>query len=262
MLNLVVMQELIDELDAAMLRIVAVFLSDIKLVMVRANAGIAATIGRIENDGSNFKGASGAPSAVSIVNILNNAGYSEAVDSFIAAYQQLIPIAKDLYLEIDPSFSFSADGLQVLEDLQKYDRVYFDGMAEEAARNIELAIYQFASLQGEIEALTSEVIAALDFSSPIVHGLENYANEAILRWCRTMTAVMLPKPGYWLYFGPRGGRIRPWCAKHVGGVYSDAEVNSWNYRTWQGKAPGDVRVMVGGYNCRHILIPVKKSLVG
>jgi hypothetical protein len=33
--------------------------------------------------------------------------------------------------------------------------------------------------------------------------------------------------------------------------------NIWNSQTWQGKKPGDPFVVRGGYNCRHMFVPVK-----
>lgn len=80
-----------------------------------------------------------------------------------------------------------------------------------------------------------------------------YAQDSIMQFQRTMDRAALPEQGWWYYAGTRMDRTRPWCSKHVGGVYSEDEVSGWNNDNWAGKAPVDVHITCGGYNCRHRL---------
>jgi hypothetical protein len=51
---------------------------------------------------------------------------------------------------------------------------------------------------------------------------------------------------------------RPFCRSHDGDVMTESEIRRiWNNQTWQGKKPGDPFVVRGGYNCRHMFVPVK-----
>jgi len=56
------------------------------------------------------------------------------------------------------------------------------------------------------------------------------------------------------YSGTIKNNTRPFCRRRVNNIYTVAEINSWNNQNWKGKRPGvDVKVALGGYNCRHHL---------
>ena len=60
------------------------------------------------------------------------------------------------------------------------------------------------------------------------------------------------------YVGGVIAESRPFCVKHNGTVMTEKEIRRiWNTQTWQGKKPGDPFVVRGGYNCRHMFVPVK-----
>lgn len=56
-----------------------------------------------------------------------------------------------------------------------------------------------------------------------------------------------------VYSGTVKDNTRPFCERRVNNVYTEEEIISWNSQEWKGKKPGDVRVQLGGYNCRHTL---------
>lgn len=56
-----------------------------------------------------------------------------------------------------------------------------------------------------------------------------------------------------VYSGTVKDNTRPFCERRVNNVYTEEEILSWNSQEWKGKKPGDVRVQLGGYNCRHTL---------
>lgn len=58
---------------------------------------------------------------------------------------------------------------------------------------------------------------------------------------------------YAVYSGTEKDNTRPFCERRVNNVYSEDEILSWNSQDWKGKKPGDVRLVLGGYNCRHTL---------
>ena len=55
-----------------------------------------------------------------------------------------------------------------------------------------------------------------------------------------------------LYAGPEDSRNRPFCAERVNKSFSIAEIDGWDNQ--QG-IPANV--YLGGYGCRHWLVPVK-----
>lgn len=57
-----------------------------------------------------------------------------------------------------------------------------------------------------------------------------------------------------LYAGTLKDNTRAFCKARTQNVYTRAEIDSWNGQTWEGKIPNaDVKVVCGGYNCRHHL---------
>ena len=66
---------------------------------------------------------------------------------------------------------------------------------------------------------------------------------------------------HYKFKGVKDDRNRDWCHKHVNGIYTTEEIESWANETWDGQIPGtdalSIYVNLGGYNCRHILEPIK-----
>lgn len=56
-----------------------------------------------------------------------------------------------------------------------------------------------------------------------------------------------------LYAGTLVTDSRRFCVQRVSRIYTEQEIEEWNDLDWQGKRPGDVRAVLGGYNCRHTL---------
>jgi hypothetical protein len=53
---------------------------------------------------------------------------------------------------------------------------------------------------------------------------------------------------------------RDFCVKHNNKIYTRAEINRiWGSSTWGGRAPGNPFVVRGGYNCRHMFVPVREE---
>lgn len=69
---------------------------------------------------------------------------------------------------------------------------------------------------------------------------------------------------YYYYAGTRMKTSRQFCISRYGKVYTKKEVQSWAELTWQGKVPGTDKSSIfyyrGGYNCRHTLRPISKTL--
>lgn len=58
---------------------------------------------------------------------------------------------------------------------------------------------------------------------------------------------------YAVYAGTEIATTRGFCDDRLNKVYTEDEILKWNSQEWAGKKPGDVRIVCGGYNCRHHL---------
>lgn len=55
-----------------------------------------------------------------------------------------------------------------------------------------------------------------------------------------------------LFAGPIDAKTRPFCLERAGKVFRRAEIQTWD----NGNLPGPSEIVLGGYNCRHQLVPV------
>lgn len=66
-----------------------------------------------------------------------------------------------------------------------------------------------------------------------------------------------------IFDGPKDDRNRGWCHSKVGKKYTAKQISNWVIEEWGGKIPGttasSIYVNLGGYNCRHILKPIKRK---
>jgi hypothetical protein len=64
-----------------------------------------------------------------------------------------------------------------------------------------------------------------------------------------------------VYAGTEVEDTREFCIRRMNRVYTMEYIEGWNDLNWQGKRPGfDVKMALGGYNCRHILNWITKDL--
>lgn len=64
-------------------------------------------------------------------------------------------------------------------------------------------------------------------------------------------------PVRYRYVGGLIPESRDFCRSMDGRVLTEEEIRrTWSNQSWQGKAPGDPFVVRGGYNCRHMFVPV------
>jgi hypothetical protein len=68
---------------------------------------------------------------------------------------------------------------------------------------------------------------------------------------------------YWIYSGTTIKDSRPFCKARVGKAFTTKQVQSWASLTWDGKIPATnkatIKTYLGGYNCRHRLLPISKE---
>jgi len=64
------------------------------------------------------------------------------------------------------------------------------------------------------------------------------------------------KPRF-VYAGPKDEVTRDFCYVRAGKAYTEHQILDWQDLTWDGKIEdgGDIFTDLGGYNCRHYLVP-------
>jgi hypothetical protein len=199
--------------------------------------------------------------ADSLIKHMQDAGYSAVVQNFVSSYHELIPLSKALYEGVGVGkFEWTAGQVSMLHELQKFQVSY---LTEEPFRIpaaiIQQALYESVLAGTPYSQLKAQIAGELELDKKFERHMSTYAHDATMQFSRTMDAVSMKDTGFYYYAGTAIKTSRSFCINNVGGIYDEAEVNSWNAMNWQGKAPGDVKISLGGYNCRHRLIRVSKE---
>ncbi len=97
--------------------------------------------------------------------------------------------------------------------------------------------------------------------------ISQVSSDAIRQYNRQYMQAVTDDLGlkHYLYRGTAIGDTRYFCQTRHGKYYTLAEVKSWgNLGDWSGKIAGtndkNIFVYLGGWNCRHSLIPVSESI--
>lgn len=76
---------------------------------------------------------------------------------------------------------------------------------------------------------------------------------------RSMLILDAKRKGFtsrFTYAGPKDDKTRDFCYVRVGKSYTEKQIDSWNNLEWEGKIDGgDIFSDLGGFNCRHYLVP-------
>ena len=147
-------------------------------------------------------------------------------------------------------------------------RTYLLGSGIEAAyvAPIEQAMQQHIlarSTKAEFRRSLRELLVREGLST---RNLSTYASDALYQFSRSYTLNVSVEAGakYYYYMGTRIKTTRDFCSKRLGRAYLRKEVEAWADLKWQGRIPGttaqSIFWYVGGYNCRHRLLPVSRQM--
>lgn len=120
-----------------------------------------------------------------------------------------------------------------------------------------------ATIKNMTDALRVELLGNADTLPRLNRYVGQVAADALQQFERNyVSAVSFDlKLEYFLFLGTSIDDTRPFCRSRVGKAFTKTEVDSWNRLDWTGKIPGvDVRIGLGGYRCRHRLLPVSKEV--
>jgi hypothetical protein len=95
-----------------------------------------------------------------------------------------------------------------------------------------------------------------------INRIRNIFNFTIRNFDGALTLIRSKLAGInkFKYVGGTISTSRDFCRSHNGKIYTIEEINRiWRRQTWGGKAPGNPFVVRGGYNCRHMFVPVREE---
>lgn len=127
--------------------------------------------------------------------------------------------------------------------------------------DLDRLVGQQATKEQVISSLSTLIQTDEDRNSKLLLHVKRNATDRFAFADRSFTAVQAAEQEWFVY---RGGTVedsRDFCVQRNGQFYHIEEVRNWgNLSKWDGMIPGtnpgNIRIVLGGYNCMHSLMPV------
>ena len=214
--------------------------------------------------------------------VISNSPYQKAVESHLKVIPKLDAINVEYFKSISDAFSPNRNFIkelqgQVIRDVNT--NLLNEGVIAQVRTPLNQILNQNVSMGGSFSGFQEQLRNFIKGNDQVEGRLLRYTKTYIAdtlfnysrSWQEAVTGDL--KLDYYLYSGgltgkPKGkksGGSREFCIERVGKYYHRKEIESWAALTWQGKNPmtteSSIFTFAGGYNCRHSLIPVHKSIV-
>lgn len=184
---------------------------------------------------------------------LNRLGYQDLVSRFVSNYDGAMDRAAGALdvLGIRPQRLGTLDE-KALAGLRSADYTYLLDIGETAARQVAHSVTLGVLGGAKLSDMVDQIGRSLD--TRLKSYAATYAETALVSYTRRVNVDMWSAAGVdrLLYRGPKDVKNRPFCAEHVGKVYSLAEIDKMDNGDSQ---PKPVLYYGGGWGCRHVWSP-------
>lgn len=205
--------------------------------------------------------------------MLMDSGYKDKVSEYISLFkgsQQAIDL---YYSTIISSYSPSKELFQsILESnlATTTESLLNSGIDANYTEGIKKILRDVVTGNGDYTLLKSNLKEYILGNSQIKPRLQAYsgqvASDAVRQFQRNYFNAVSEDLDlkHYFYRGTAIRDTRDFCQKRHGRYFTKEEVQSWADSKWQGKAKGTNKITIftyiGGYNCRHMLLPVSKTI--
>lgn len=175
----------------------------------------------------------------------------EQLDEITEVANQLVEAA-GFPKAADPLGRVNAD---VVREFLRLDLLPFNGGAESTARVIRAGIFNQIAGLGTFEDMVTQIRQDLGEGNPLNRHARTWAMSAVIGFeGQYMQSFLEPEQiGGWFYSGPLDAANRDFCHQRAGRVFTDDEIRD---AIANNPIPGSSMRLPGGFNCRHVLVPV------
>ncbi len=204
---------------------------------------------------------------------IRDSGYNDAVNNFVGTF--------DLIDQANEDYFFS------ISDLFKPNRAFIAALQKQTITTLESAILNEGltsqikqpllnilsqningggSYSGFLEQLRANIVG-IENEGKLMRYSRSILNDSLFNYSRAYQQSVTADLGleFYYYSGGTTKDTREFCAQRLDQYWSQKEIESWASEDWQGKRPdtteSSIFIYCGGFNCRHSLIPVDKSIV-
>lgn len=118
-----------------------------------------------------------------------------------------------------------------------------------------------------VDSVSTIVTGGEEADGALLGNARTAVNDLVSVYERTATSVAADAVGaeFFLYQGRPIDTTRPFCRDRSNKYYHRREIAGWADEDWNGKMAGTTAATIfqylGGYNCRHVLVPVRQDVV-
>ena len=191
---------------------------------------------------------------------MNRSDYDGLVTRFLSKYDGVLQFAYDTLtaLRIKAPRLAPLDG-QALNRLRAMDYDFLVNVGTDTVQAVANGLVQQTLMGTPRAAIIQQISSTLETN--FQHRAVTYADTALVSYDRRAAANIWTGAGIkqYLYRGPKDIKNRPFCAHHVGQVYTLDQINGQlnaELADYSHKPLLPCLVYGGGYNCRHVWTPV------
>lgn len=208
-----------------------------------------------------------------LTTLLKESGYNQEVSDYLKYYEGSKKAINDYYTTIIANYKDSEELFKAIKQANietttesllgaGINANYIDPV-KTVLKNVVIGNGDYTTLKKSLK----ELIIGNDQIEPRLKAYSGQvANDAIRQFQRNYFNAVSEDLGLEHYFY-RGTTIRDsreFCVLHHGHFYTKEEVQNWPSRPWKGMVKGTnestIFTYVGGYSCRHTIIPVSKTI--
>lgn len=186
-----------------------------------------------------------------IRSLLEAAGYDDlAATATTAGFDQMVQAISELHLAADVAAFTSQDATRIAA-LQRLSEL--DLLAEGDA--VSTAVWRAVLRGAYADQPAGELIQDLAIiTQRELRHVATFYDTGVSVFARQVQELKATgEDGELLLFaGPIDAKTRPFCLQRAGKIYRRSEIQTWD----NGQLPGPPELVLGGYNCRHLLVPV------
>lgn len=199
-----------------------------------------------------------APNAVRVLGrvdtILREVGLQDALSEIDKIYGPGLLAVRQHFARITDKEIFADSDVEVIRGLINFDASIVGTSVNRYVDNIRSAV-----MKGMIAGEVPDYFDLADkFGSAVASNIKTEIVTGTAGFNRTVSQMKAKELGVdlFLYDGPDDEVTRDFCQARVGKVFTQAEIDAW------GDNDNDLpaNIYLGGYNCRHELVPITKEL--
>jgi hypothetical protein len=217
--------------------------------------------------------------------VLAGGEYKDAVQSFLSSIDEGVQLTDEIAKKIDSNFQPDNVQKQLLAiSKQNAINAFFgsglrDNVTVPFLEQLTANVAARAPLNQAVKALQGVIEGTETTDGRLLANVRTTANTAQAIADRSYSAAVNEELGieYFQYLGGEIPTTRPFCEHREGAIFHRKEIEAWgngensagindiSNGTWAGRIDGtdsrSIFTFVGGWNCRHFLVPVIKQKV-